>query len=144
MRTWLLLSYKVPRQPTSARVFVWRRLRRLGAIALQDAVWVLPAMPQNLEQFQWLASEIVELEGEALVWEGRLTSSSQDEAMVRRFIEGVDESYRQILGQLKRKRRDLAALSRLYQEVQSRDYFRSSLGRKIRIALISARGESKP
>ena len=144
MRTWLLLAYKVPRDPTSTRVFVWRRLKRFGAIALQDAVWVLPATQQSKEQYQWLAAEIIELKGEASVWEGRLTLSGQDEEMVCRFNDGVDEIYRRILTKLKLKRPDLGALSREYQQVQARDYFRSALGRKTREALIAARGEVQP
>jgi hypothetical protein len=144
VRTWLLLAYKVPRDPTSARVFVWRRLKRFGAIALQDAVWVLPATQQSKEQYQWLAAEIIELKGDASVWEGRLTLSGQDEEMVCRFKDEVDDNYRQILTKLKRKRPDLAALSREYQQVQARDYFRSALGRKTREALIAARGDVQP
>ena len=50
-RMWLLLAYKVPRDPSAARVYVWRKLKKLGAVALQDAVWVLPSTPQTLEQF---------------------------------------------------------------------------------------------
>ena len=36
--TWLLLAYKVPRDPSASRVRVWRKLKRLGAVALQDAL----------------------------------------------------------------------------------------------------------
>ena len=44
---WLLLSYKVPREPTANRVSVWRKLKKLGAVSLQDSVWVLPATPHT-------------------------------------------------------------------------------------------------
>jgi hypothetical protein len=69
------LLYKVPPEPTARRVSVWRKLKRLGALLLHDAVWVLPATPATLEQFQWLATEIEEMEGTAMVamvWEARL------------------------------------------------------------------------
>ena len=56
--SWLLLVYRIPREPTAGRVFVWRKLKQLGAIALQDAAWVLPKTPRTQEQFQWLAAEI--------------------------------------------------------------------------------------
>ena len=68
-RTWLLLTYKVPRDPTAGRVAVWRKLKQLAALALQDAVRILPANPQTREQFQWLAAEIEELGGEATLWD---------------------------------------------------------------------------
>ena len=58
MQAWVLLHYKIPREPTAPRVSAWRKLKRLGAILLQDAVWVLPATPHTREDFQWLAAEI--------------------------------------------------------------------------------------
>src|SRR4051812_28239151 len=73
LRTWMMLVYRVPNEPTASRVYVWRKLKRLGALLLQDAVWVLPATPHTREQLRWLATEIVELHGEASVWESRLT-----------------------------------------------------------------------
>jgi hypothetical protein len=59
------LHYKIPRKPSSQRVFVWRKLKRLGAVLEHDAVWVLPATPRAREHFQWLAAEISEGGGEA-------------------------------------------------------------------------------
>ena len=40
--SWVLLDYKIPREPTASRAMVWRKLKRLGALLLHDAVWVLP------------------------------------------------------------------------------------------------------
>ncbi len=51
-RAWVLLVYKIPREPTASRAQVWRKLKRLGALLLHDAVWVLPATPWTREQFQ--------------------------------------------------------------------------------------------
>src|SRR6266516_4776561 len=77
-RLWVLLVYKVPREPTSSRAYVWRKLKKLGALLLHDAVWVLPATAWTRVQLQWLAVEITELEGEALLWETRMTLRAQD------------------------------------------------------------------
>src|SRR5258708_19561808 len=56
--SWLVLAYRVPRGPTSARVYIWRKMKQLGAIAVQDAVWVLPSTPRTQDQFQWLPTAI--------------------------------------------------------------------------------------
>ena len=141
MAPWLLLSYKVPREPTSARVYVWRKLRRLGALPIQDAVWVLPLSPVTREHIEWLASEIEELGGEASVWESRAVLDGQDEALTERFRQAVEESYRQILSELRRKKADVAALARQYRQVLSRDYFKSELADRVRAALAAARQE---
>ena len=142
-RTWLLLSYKVPREPSSGRVYVWRKLKRLGAVALQDAVWVLPNAPQTLEQFRWLAAEIAEIDGEATLWESRHLLDGQDAQLVKQFQEMVEGSYFQILNALKRKRPDLAALAREYKQVLAQDYFRCELGGHVRETLLAARATTE-
>ena len=141
MASWLLLSYKVPRDPTSARVYVWRKLRRLGALPVQDAVWTLPASPVTREQFEWLASEIHELGGEASAWECRALLDGQEDALIEQFREAVEEQYRKILSDLKRKDADIAGLARQYRQVLARDYFKSELEGRVRTALAAARQE---
>ena len=43
MPGWHLFVYRLPSKPSSARVAVWRDLRRLGALPLQQAVVALPS-----------------------------------------------------------------------------------------------------
>lgn len=135
---WLLLVYRIPREPTAGRVFVWRKLKQLGAIALQDAVWVLPSTPRSQEQFQWLAAEISELKGDSLLWEAEQLYATDAGALKRQFTEPLDHEYREILTALKKRGRDLAVLSKRYQVAQARDYFGSMLGRQVRDKLLSA------
>ena len=138
--SWVLLVYKIPREPTSSRAAVWRKLKRLGALLLHDAVWVLPATPWTREQFQWLAVEIGELEGEAYLWESRLLLNGQSEALVQQFQARVNAAYQEILDEVERDEADLVALSRKYQQVRAQDYFHSELGIHVRERLMSARG----
>jgi Protein ChrB, N-terminal len=137
---WVLLVYKIPREPTSSRAQVWRKLKRLGALLLHDAVWVLPATAWTREQFQWLAVEIGELDGEAHLWESHLLLNGQAEALVLQFQARVDASYQKILEDLLQEDADLVALSRKYQQVRAQDYFHSALGIHVRERLMSARG----
>lgn len=138
--SWVLLVYRIPREPTASRAAVWRKLKRLGALLLHDAVWVLPATPWTREQFQWLAVEIGELGGEAHLWESRLLLNGQEDALVRQFQARVDAIYQEILDDLERDAADLVALSRKYQQVRAQDYFHSELGKHVRARLMSARG----
>lgn len=135
---WLLLVYRIPREPTAGRVFIWRKLKQLGALALQDAVWVLPSTARTQEQFQWLAAEISELKGDSLLWEAEQLYATDADALKRQFTEPLDREYREILTALKKRGRDLAMLSKRYQEAQARDYFGSMLGRQVRDKLLSA------
>src|SRR5215470_10809311 len=90
---WLLLVYKIPREPTAGRVYVWRKLKQLGAVAVQDAVWVLPATPRTRENFQWLAAEITELGGECSLFTAQVVLGAQGESLREQFEAPVREAY---------------------------------------------------
>ena len=137
---WVLLVYKIPREPTASRAAVWRKLKRLGALLLHDAVWMLPATPWTREQFQWLAVEIGELEGEAYLWESHLLLNGQADALAQQFQARVDATYQEILEELSQDNADLVALSRKYQQVRAQDYFHSEVGLQVRERLMNARG----
>src|SRR5438046_1742411 len=125
---WLLLIYRIPREPTAGRVYIWRKLKQLGAVAIQDAVWVLPATPRPHEHFQWLTAETIELGGEASVFVSRLASAADSHRLVAEFEKPVKDAYETILAALKRKNRDLSALAKRYQQIQAQDYFQCELG----------------
>jgi hypothetical protein len=137
---WLLLVYKVPREPTSSRVYVWRKLKQLGAVSVQDAIWVLPANPRTQEHFQWLAAEIMELGGEVSLFQSSVLLASDADALRRQFEEPVRNAYQEILRTLKRKKPDLAALSKHYQQAKERDYFQCDLAEQVRAKLLNAGG----
>ncbi len=138
MHSWVLLVYKVAPEPSARRVYVWRKLKRLGALLLHDAVWVLPATPYTREQLQWLAAEIEEMDGSAQVWEAHPSLTERDDDLVCRFLAQADAAYREIATELERPGADVATLSRRYQQVQRQDYFHSALGAQIREVLASA------
>src|SRR4051812_50222715 len=60
---WVLLSYRLPREPSTPRIAVWRRLRRLGAVQIGDGVAALPLDDRTREQFDWLANDVEEAGG---------------------------------------------------------------------------------
>ena len=138
--TWLLLHYKLPSEPSARRVYIWRKLKRLGALLLHDVVWILPNTPRTREQFQWLAGEIAELGGQAILWESQLVLGEPEEALVRAFVAQVEATYQEILKALNKKTPVLVTLSQQYQQTKQKDYFQSKLGDRVREALTSARG----
>jgi hypothetical protein len=137
---WLLLHYKLPAQPSASRVYVWRKLKRLGAVRWLDAAWVLPDTPHTREQFQWLSAEIVELQGEAATWLAQNLVSEQEAQLIRQFTTQVDVTYQQLMAHLKKRNPDLAAVSRQYQQTKQADYFQSGLGQQVREQLVTRRG----
>jgi hypothetical protein len=141
MTTWLLLHYKLPNKPSALRVYTWRKLKRLGAILLHEAVWVLPDLPRTAEQMQWLTTEIREMGGEAYSWRANTIFDEIDEAITRQFNEQVDVIYSELLKKLEKTRADLLEISRQYQQTAAQDFFHSQLGLIVREKLTTRRGE---
>src|SRR5258708_20224420 len=64
---WVLLSYRIPREPSTPRITIWRKLKRLGVAQLGDGLVALPADARTREQIDWIAEEITDAEGTASV-----------------------------------------------------------------------------
>ena len=76
---WLLLVHQLPAKPGYPRVKVWRRLQALGAVAVRNVAYALPAGEPGPEDFEWPVQEIGELGGEGMIWEARLVDGLSDE-----------------------------------------------------------------
>ena len=63
-----MLTYRMPRDPSTPRSSVWRQLRRLGVAQLGDGLVALPADARTREQLEWLAESVREADGTAGVW----------------------------------------------------------------------------
>ncbi len=145
MANWLLFTYRVPNEPSARRVYVWRKLRRLGAILLHGAAWALPANSYTRENLQWLAAEVLDMEGgEATLWEAQRIFTGQEDRLAQQFTDQVDASYREILDALDASEPDLAVLSKRYQQARRVDYFQSKLGEQVRTRLVDMRGLDNP
>lgn len=97
LKSWLLFLYKVPHEPSTRRVYVWRKLKRLGAVMLHDSAWVLPELPANLEQLRKLAREIAELGGDSLLWEAHLAGDDQDETLLAQLAASRGQAPAEVL-----------------------------------------------
>jgi len=74
----VLLSYRVPREPSAPRIAVWRKLKRLGVAQLSDGLVPLPAAARTREHLEWIAQEVREAGGQAGVWLAEPTDPAQD------------------------------------------------------------------
>ncbi|MCL2772210.1 MAG: hypothetical protein FWD71_02575 [Oscillospiraceae bacterium] len=137
---WIFLIYKIPREPSSKRVYVWRKLKKLEAVTLQDAVFVLPYSEKTFEQFQWLAAEIIEMDGESSVWESYVTTNSQEKALVQKFTDNINTQYENIIQKLNNiiaitdiceKEKQMRNIINEYMDIKYYDYFKSKFSDKI-------------
>ena len=148
---WIILVYQLPREPSRHRVAVWRKLRDLGALYLQDGVAALPEDAVTREQLEWLQLRVKEAGGKATLWEARPGTVAEETQLVETFRSAREEAYRAITSQADRLRRkaelgDGAALSeqldkleREFRTERRRDYFRSPLRTEAASALKAAR-----
>lgn len=128
---WVMLVYRMPREPSTPRIAVWRKLRQYGVFQLADGVVVLPASPRTREQFDWLADEILESGGQAEVWTADPTTRAQQDRMRKTMSADRAAEYRDILTEAETVRdleppargRKLARLRRRLREIDKRTFY---------------------
>ncbi|MCI0687290.1 MAG: hypothetical protein L0Y54_08650 [Sporichthyaceae bacterium] len=128
---WVLLSYRIPREPSTPRITVWRKLERLGVARLGDGLVGLPADARTKEQIEWVAEEIVDVGGTATVWLASATSQAQDRAIAAAMRAARTAEYQSVIAQAQQAATGPAeeaarALRRLRAElrrIQRRDFF---------------------
>ncbi len=126
---WVLLTYQLPREPSTPRIALWRRLKRLGVAQLGDGLVALPADARTREQLEWLADEVVEDGGQASVWLARPAGAAQERALAGAMAEARASEYVALAGEAAQlssggeSARAVARLRRQWREITRRDYF---------------------
>lgn len=93
---WLIFSYSLPAEPSKARVYVWRQLRKLGAVNFQS-VWVIPHSAERLQELKKLTEDVDRYRGSSLLVSGNILVKDQEESIIQAFIESRNEEYQEII-----------------------------------------------
>jgi hypothetical protein len=139
---WLVLVYRVPSEPTRLRAGVWRRIKGLGAIYLQNSVAALPAAPAPERAFRLLRRDILEmggtasllrcdvLSGEKEIRAAFQTARDDEYAEIvdkcHDFVAGIRKEYREehfTYAELEENDEDLIKLRNWFAKVTDRDVF---------------------
>ena len=130
-RKWVLLAYRLPREPSTPRIAVWRKFKRLGVAQLLDSLVALPLDSETREQLEWAGQEILDADGEAAIWIGELGSAKEERILVERMQHAITEEYealaREATAALRQAEADrgrtLTRLRRELHRIAQRDYF---------------------
>jgi hypothetical protein len=132
---WLLLIHQLPKQPEYLRVKVWRRLQRLGAVAVKNAVYALPRSEERNEDLQWVMREIVAGGGEAVLVEASFVQGMRDDQVETLFNQARDADYEELVEQIRALAKprgkhkldaELQRLQRRLDEIAAIDFFHAS------------------
>jgi hypothetical protein len=145
---WVLLAYRLPREPSTPRIAVWRKLARLGVAKVGDGLVALPADARSRERLEWIAEEISEAGGESTLWTGRLTSAAQERALAQKMAGAIAVEYRALTAAATEagargavKEQTAARLRRELRRISQRDYFPPAEGEDARRAVESLMAE---
>jgi len=140
---WVLLAYRLPREPSTPRIALWRALRRLGATQVLDGLVALPADSRTREQLEWLADSVIEAGGQATVWLAQPASRAQGRAIAARMQAEAAAEYRRLADEANgaarapssAHKRTLKRLRRELRRIRRRDYFRAVEGAEAKAAV---------
>jgi hypothetical protein len=96
MDDWLLLIYALPSQPSKKRAYVWRELKKRGALYLRDGVAVLPRLPQVEQGLVEMVRRIEEYDGSVELVLSPQFLENRDASLRRRFREDRAPEYREL------------------------------------------------
>ncbi len=105
---WLLMVYKVPPEPAAKRVALWRRLKAMGAVYLQNSVCLLPKSDAHARQLKVLENDVAAMQGECVILETAGLDRPQEAKVVARFKADRDEAYEEFVDKCDDFERDIA------------------------------------
>jgi hypothetical protein len=145
--SWRVLIYRVPTEPASKRVAVWRDLKRLGALYLQQCACIFPDMPGLNQEVDQVAAKIPALGGETFLLdvprlqpedEARIIAAYRAQRMNEyaeiieecetKFVKEIEfEHFRQnyTFEEAEEIEQDLEKIRRWFERVRQRDWFKA-------------------
>ena len=128
---WVLLTYRLPREPSTPRSAVWRKLRRLGVAQLSDGLVALPADARTREQLEWIAGEVRASAGTAGTWLARPATVAQEHELAVGMAAARAEEYAALRAQaeaalglpVEERDRTVSRLRDELRRIRRRDFF---------------------
>jgi hypothetical protein len=95
---WILLTYKLPSDPSRARVAVWREVRRSGALHLQQSIVAFPDTDSFREAVERFRELVITVGGETLAIQGEPLAIHDGQRLREAWNEARDAEYLELTG----------------------------------------------
>ena len=104
---WLVINYNLPTEPSRHRVAAWRGLKKIGAVNIQQSMWILPEDEENLSALQKISGDIEANGGEAFLMESVFFDARDEERVMALFNSMRDDEYMEFIGECKKYLKEL-------------------------------------
>ena len=104
---WLVINYNLPTEPSRHRVATWRGLKKIGAVNIQQSMWILPANEGNLCVLQKMSGDIEDNGGEAFLMESVFFNAKDEERVIAHYNSIRDDEYMEFIGECKKYLKEL-------------------------------------
>lgn len=149
---WLVLFYKTPSDSSTSRVYIWRQVKKLGALYMQDGGVILPYSKENVVNLKKLSDKIKELNGDPTVLVSSFFDADKEKAIIEEFNSTRNLEYREILEQcghffaelkketekrnftseeLEEVEEENEKLKNWFEKVKKRDFFQASMAQRV-------------
>ena len=153
---WLLVVYRTPTSPSTARVAAWRGLHALGGLFIAPTVCLLPPAVADARQLDAVTMRVRSAGGSFEVFEVEAFAEATELALRGRYSEARDAEYAEVVeraeamiaeleregsrdkftyAEVEENEADLAKLQRWLRRVRARDVF-ASAGRATAVAAV--------
>jgi len=153
---WLLLIYVVPSEPSRKRAYIWREIKKVGAVYLRDGVCALPERAETTAAFQRIAAKVEEFDGEATLVADAHLDEKRAAALIAASRTARTDEYRELVreaegflahvrretehreftfAELEELEEDLGKLTRWTDQVRARDYFKDDKAERVAMLL---------
>lgn len=146
--SWIVLSYKVPSEPSTVRVGIWRNLKALGVVYIQQSVCVAPDTVEVRKKLLQIKRTIDLNDGEALFLDVVQFAEPTEKQLIQMFNQQRTKEYEEFLDgcesflkemetesqkrnytfhEVEENEADLGKLKRWFRKILKRDFFQSDL-----------------
>lgn len=152
---WVVINYTLPREPSRIRVSIWRKLKKIGAVNIQQSMWILPQTDENYNLLNGIKDDVLQNNGEAFVMKSSVDEDSK-KIIIERFNAARDEEYQELLekcddffseidkeiarknftfAEIEENEEELRKLKEWYEKIEARDCFEAPLREKSKTTL---------